>query len=186
MQVSLALLWLNMILLLINDGITNFLDRNQSMEIIKVKTLFPLMQLLPVIQTISHAYPDVEHWYINKAIPRVLLGKDSVFVVKNESGEIAGFAISKKTEKESKLCCIKIMPEYQGKGHAIALIKAVQQELGNDYLHCSVSEDLFHAYSRLFINHFGWSVDDVQKDVYKKGKQEYFFNGKMKKESDYF
>lgn len=185
MQVLLALLLLNMILLLINS-ITNFLDRNQGMEIIKVTTLFPLMQLLPVIQTISDLYPDVEHWYINKAIPRVLLGEDNVFVVKNESGEIAGFAIAKKTEKESKLCCIKIMPDYQSKGYSIALIKAVQQELGSDYLHCSVSEDLFHAYSRLFINHFGWSVDDVQKDVYKKGKLEYFFNGKMKKESDYF
>lgn len=150
------------------------------MKIEKAETLFQLTEILSLIKTLESFYPDVEHWYINKVIPRVMLGEDIVLVLKDDSEKLAGVAIGKKTETESKLCCLKVIEDFQSRGYGIKLIKNMLRELGNDYPHCSVSEDLFHIYSQLFVNHFGWSVDDVKEDVYKKGKLEYYFNGKMK------
>ena len=72
------------------------------------------------------------------------------------------------------------MDDFQSFGYGIKLIKSMLKELDNDYPHCSVSEDFLHMYAPVFINHFGWTIDDVQRDIYKKGKLEYFFNGKMK------
>ena len=63
-------------------------------------------------------------------------------------------------------------------------IKKIQKELNEEKLHCSVSEDLLPLYLKIFINHFKWAIDEVQESKYKKGKLEYFFNGKSKKESE--
>ncbi|MDI6976106.1 GNAT family N-acetyltransferase [Serratia sp. Se-RSBMAAmG] len=149
----------------------------------KLTSLFSLNELLPTLATLNDIYPDISHWYFNKVIPRVLLGEDAVIIVKNTSGQMAGFAIAKKTESESKLCCLYILPEFRGQGYVIPLIENVIEELDNDYPHCSVSEDLFHAYSKIFINYFRWRLDEVVSNVYKKGKLEYFFNGKRKEDS---
>lgn len=153
------------------------------MKIEKISSLYLLTELSSTISSLSHIYPDISHWYSNKVIPRVMLGEDIVIVAKSEKNEIIGFAIGKKTETESKLCCLMILPDFRGKGHAVKLINRIIEELNDDYPHCSVSEDLFHTYSKIFINHFKWSLDDVVTGVYKKGKLEYFFNGKHKKES---
>jgi len=150
------------------------------MKIEKAKNLFQIMMLLPVIQTLEEVYPDAEHWFINKVAPRVMLGEDIVLVLKSDNGDVAGIAIGKKTKNESKLCCLKVMDNFQGHGYGIKLIKSMLKELGDDSPYCTVSEDFFHMYAPIFINHFGWSIDDVQRDLYKKGKLEYFFNGKMK------
>lgn len=153
------------------------------MRIDKINNLFLLTELSSTISSLSYIYPDISHWYNNKVIPRVMLGKDIVIVAKSEDGETIGFAIGKKTEKESKLCCLMVLPDFRGKGYALKLINRIIKELDDDYPHCSVSEDLFHTYSKIFINHFKWSLDDVVSDVYQKGKLEYFFNGKHKKDS---
>lgn len=150
------------------------------MKIEKISSLMRLTSLLPVIANLEDTYPDVEHWYINKVIPRVMLDQDVVLTVTDDSNNIAGFAIGKNTDQEKKLCCLMILPQFQHAGYGFKLTKAMMKELNTDYPHCSVSEDLFHAYSRMFINHFGWSVDEVKKDVYVKGKLEYYFNGKEK------
>lgn len=153
------------------------------MRIEKISNLFLLTELSSTISSLSHIYPDISHWYNNKVIPRVMLGEDIVIVAKSENGETIGFSIGKKTEKESKLCCLMVLPDFRGRGYALKLINRIIEELDDDYPHCSVSEDLFHIYSKIFINHFRWSLDDVVSDVYQKGKLEYFFNGKHKKES---
>lgn len=154
------------------------------MMIKNVTTLIGLTQLIPYLKNIENIYPDVEHWYINKVIPRVMLEKDIVLVIYSPENEVAGFAIAKNNKEEKKLCCLIIMPDYQGRGYAIKLIKKIQKELNEEKLHCSVSEDLLHVYSKIFINHFKWTIDEVQESKYKKGKLEYFFNGKSKKESE--
>lgn len=153
------------------------------MKIEKISNLFLLTELSLTISSLSHIYPDISHWYNNKVIPRVMLGEDIVIVAKSKNNEIIGFAIGKKTEKESKLCCLMVLPEFRGKGYAVKLINHIIDELNDDYPHCSVSEDLFHIYSKIFINHFKWSLDDVVSGIYHKGKLEYFFNGKHKKDS---
>lgn len=125
-----------------------------KMRIEKISNLFLLTELSSTISSLSHIYPDISHWYNNKVIPRVMLGEDIVIVAKSENGKTIGFAIGKKTEKESKLCCLMVLPDFRGKGYALKLINRIIEELDDDYPHCSVSEDLFHTYSKIFINHF--------------------------------
>lgn len=114
------------------------------------------------MKNIENIYPEVEHWYINKVIPRVMLEKDIVLVIYSPENEVAGFAIAKNNKEEKKLCCLIIMPDYQGRGYAIKLIKKIQKELNEEKLHCSVSEDLLPLYLKIFINHFKWAIDEVQ------------------------
>lgn len=148
----------------------------------KETSLIGLTKLIPYLKNIKDIYPDVEHWYINKVIPRAMLDKDIVLVIYTSQYEVAGFAIAKNNE-EKKLCCLMIMSDFKGHGYSIKLIKEIQKELNEEKLHCSVSEDLFHIYSKIFINYFKWTIDEVKDSKYRKGKLEYFFNGKSKKES---
>ena len=41
----------------------------------------------------------------------------------------------------------------------------------------TVSEEMLHQYSRIFVKRYGFSLDDVAKGAYRPRKLEYYFNG---------
>lgn len=106
-----------------------------------------------MLGTLDKYYPDISHWYVNKVIPGLFTGGDKLIIAK-DNGNIVGFALGKKSE-ETKLRCVRGLPEYQNKGLGIRLIDGMIELLECEKTLVTVSEELFHHYSRAFINRYG-------------------------------
>ena len=88
-------------------------------------------------------------------------------------------ALGKHADDEIKLRCVRVLPEYQNRGTGLHLVDRMLTLLDCDKPHCTVAEEMFHSYSRAFINHFRFNLDEVTKGMYRPGKLEYIFNRKV-------
>lgn len=131
--------------------------------------------VLPFIQSLDQYYPEVSHWYINTVIPGLSLGDDKLIIAR-DGLNIAGIALGKMGE-ESKLRCVRVHPDYQQSGLGIRLIDQMLELIEDGKPGATVSEELLHAYSRAFIKRYGFTLTDVTKGQYRRGKLEYVFNG---------
>ncbi len=137
--------------------------------------LSALAQAGELLGGLQALYPDFGHWYTNQVMPGVLVGSDALLVAR-EGQRVVGVALGKKG-KETKLRCVRVLPEYQSTGLGIKLIDRMLDVLECDKPHCTVAEEMLHLYSRPFVNRYGFSLDHVAKGMYRSGKLEYVFNG---------
>jgi N-acetylglutamate synthase-like GNAT family acetyltransferase len=87
-----------------------------------------------------------------------------------------GIALGKRTESETKLRCVRVLPSHQNSGIGLRLIDRMLEALECENPHCSVAEELLHTYSRAFVNRYGFELTKVDKGMYRAGKLEYGFN----------
>lgn len=132
--------------------------------------------VLPFIQSLNQYYPEIEYWYVNKVVPGLITGNDKLLIAR-DGDYIAGVALGKLTANESKLRCVRVHPDYQNGGLGIRLIDGMLDLIESDRPGVTVSEEMFHLYSRPFINRYGFELSDVVKGRYRRGKLEYGFNG---------
>lgn len=130
---------------------------------------------LPLLRSLNDLYPGFEDWYVNTVAPGVVLGRDTLLVAK-DGQHLVGIALGKRTLEETKLRCVRVLPEYQNTGVGLRLIDRMLEELECDKPHCSVAEEMLHLYSRAFVNRYGFVLSAVDKGAYRPGKLEYRFN----------
>lgn len=145
------------------------------MQIIQSSSFVQAFQALPLLRTLNEYYRDFEHWYVNTVVPGLVLGND-IMLLAVEGQNIAGVALGKRTDGETKLRCVRVLPEFQHTGVGIKLIDRMIDTLECEKPHCTVSEEMIHLYSRAFVNRYGFELNDVQKGKYRPGKLEYMFN----------
>lgn len=138
-------------------------------------SLTDLYMTAKLLNGLENYYPDFNYWFINKCVPGILIGDDSLIVAK-EHDQLIGVVLGKKDIKETKLRCIRVLPEYQNKGIGIHLIEKMLYKLDDDKPHCTVSEEMLHQFSRPFINLFNFNLSKVDKGLYRENKLEYIFN----------
>lgn len=129
-----------------------------------------------LLDSLDTYYPEFGYWFTNKCMPGIMTGPDKLIVAK-DAGKIIGVALGKVGEDETKLRCIRVLPQYQNKGVGIHLIEKMMRLLNHDKPRCTVAEELLHQYSRVFIERMGFQLTDVSKGAYRRGKLEYGFNG---------
>ncbi len=127
-----------------------------------------------LIKDLDNYYPNFNKWYFDKFIPSVFLNKDKALVMKKKD-EIIGLALLK-TGKEIKLRALRIQKKYQIKGYGLYLLDEALKTLDHPLPHCTVAEELINDYSRVFINRYGFKLDYIERNLYRKGKNEYLFN----------
>jgi GNAT superfamily N-acetyltransferase len=127
-----------------------------------------------MLGSLENYYPDFGYWYINKCMPGIVTGSDVLLVAK-DNHRIIGVALGK-TGEETKLRCVRVMPEYQNKGIGLKLVERMLRQLDDDKPHCTVSEEMIHQFSRPFINLFDFKLSQVKKGMYRKNRLEYIFN----------
>lgn len=142
------------------------------------RSLTDAFMTLQMLRSLNALYPDFEFWFVNKAMPGILLGRD-VLITAVENNRIVGVALGKRTEDEVKMRCIRVLPEYQKRGVGIHLIDHLLRALNHDRPVCTVAEEMLHDFARPFINRFGFTMTEVLKGFYRRGKLEYVFNGVM-------
>lgn len=131
---------------------------------------------LPFIKSLNQYYPDIEYWYVNKVVPGLIVGNDKLLVA-HDNGIIAGIALGKMGEDESKLRCVRVHPDHQNGGLGIRLIDGMLDLIGERQPGVTVSEEMLHLYSRAFVKRYNFELSDVTKGRYRRGKLEYGFNG---------
>lgn len=139
------------------------------------RRLADAMVVRGVLDGLENYYPDFGSWYVNKAIPGIVLGKDVLLVARDKT-QIVGVAMGKRTRRETKLRCVRVVPGYQSRGVGIHLIERMLRQLDCDKPHCTVSEEMLHQFARPFVNHFDFQLSRVDKGVYRPQKLEYVFN----------
>lgn len=127
-----------------------------------------------LLKGLDNYYPDFGHWFTNTCMPGVLVGTDLMLLAKDKH-QVVGVALAKKGE-ETKLRCVRVLPEYQHRGVGLRLIERTLRVLDCDKPHCTVAEEMLHQYSRAFVNHFDFRLSHVNKGLYRPGKLEYAFN----------
>lgn len=131
---------------------------------------------LPMLRSLDIFYPGIETWYINQVVPGVVLGRD-ILVLAKEQGWVVGIALGKKSGREKKLRCVRMLASHQQTGAGIRLIDRMLEELECEKPACTVAEELLHTYARPFVNRYGFELAQVDKGRYRPGKLEYAFNG---------
>ncbi|QXO11022.1 hypothetical protein pEaSNUABM54_00196 [Erwinia phage pEa_SNUABM_54] len=132
--------------------------------------------VLPALLTLDQYYPNIGDWFERKVLSDST--GSSVAIGAFESDTLVGFVLGKRGD-ESKLRCVRVAESHQNSGLGLKLL-----ERGMDLLECeqplvTVSEELLGQYSRIFVNRYGYSLDQVVKGAYRRGKLEYVFNGAL-------
>lgn len=125
----------------------------------------------PLLKDLDSYYPNMEQWLDNLEVCDT-----TPILVSKDKGIITGVAIGKKSEEENKLRCIRVMKDYRYQGLGIRLMDRMFEILEDEHPLCTVSEEMMHQYSRSFVNRYGFSLDEVNRGMYRKGKLEYVFN----------
>jgi ribosomal protein S18 acetylase RimI-like enzyme len=141
----------------------------------KVTDLPLLSYIYFLIKDLDNYYPNFKNWYFNKFIPSVLLQNDIALLMKNKYDEIVGVSLLKNKD-EIKLRALRILPQFQNRGYGLYLIDESLKTLDHPLPHCTVAEELINNYARIFINRYGFTLDYVERNLYRKGKNEYLFN----------
>ena len=128
-----------------------------------------------MLDGLENYYPEFGHWYTNKCLPGIILGSDTLMLARDRH-QIIGVALGKRSKRETKLRCVRVLPQYQARGVGIHLIERMLRLLNSDRPHCTVAEEMLHLYSRAFVNHFDFKLNRVDKGAYRPGKLEYVFN----------
>ncbi len=131
-----------------------------------------------LLDSLETYYPEFGYWYVNKCMPGIITGTDSLIVAR-EHGQIVGVALGKKSPEETKLRCIRVIPSYQNKGVGLHLIEKMLRDLNHDKPHCTVAEEMLHQFSRPFINLFKFDLNRVEKGLYRPQALEYVFNERV-------
>lgn len=131
--------------------------------------------ILPLLRSIDQFYPDIEHWYVNRVIPGLMLGDDRLTLALDGTTTV-GFCLGKQTPTETKIRCVRTLPHLKGSGVGIRLLDDMVERLESTTPLVTCPEELFHDYSRIFVKRYGFSLSNVEKGRYRRGKLEYSFN----------
>ncbi|WP_143134759.1 GNAT family N-acetyltransferase [Burkholderia ubonensis] len=127
------------------------------------------------LEAVSSYYPDFGRWYSEKVTPGLYSGERSV-LFREISGELAAIAVIKNTPEEKKLCCLRVMPTFQGSGLGIRMFEEAFESLETSRPLLTVAEEQLPQFERIF-DYFNFERGEKYPDFYRENKVEYSFNG---------
>lgn len=145
------------------------------MRILKLNTPEQLQQCLPLLSNLNILYPNFNDWFQSQVVGTISSGATPVLLAVSDTQPV-GVAIGKLGE-DAKIRCVRVLPSKQATGLGVRLIDAMLEELETRHPACTVAEEMFHDYSRVFVQRYGFSLTSVDKGRYRPRKLEYGFNG---------
>lgn len=129
----------------------------------------------PILHGVDSHYPKMDSW-----LQSLKQGSETPIITVTRNDNLVGLCIGKNTEEEKKLRCVRVHPDFQNSGIGLKMIDSMLDILEVDNPYCTVPQEMFHQFSRAFINRYGFSLDKVSKGMYRRGKLEYLFNEENK------
>ena len=161
-------------------------------------TLDYLKVLSMSLSDLSRDYPDFVKWYTGKIIPGIEKG-DREIIVRHQSGKVLGIAILKDTShrseipeesserstvltrredgvEERKICCLRVLPEYQNLGIGVKLFIRSMERLETDKPLLSISGNNLDRFKNI-MDYFNFKQYQHYPDLYRKNSEEISYNG---------
>ncbi|MCS3841098.1 GNAT superfamily N-acetyltransferase [Pseudomonas sp. JAI111] len=136
--------------------------------------------LIQHLQELSGFYPEFNTWLYQKMIPGIVTGERSI-LLEHRRGTLSGLAIVKNNEVEQKLCCLRVLPAFQGTGVGLRLFERTFELLNNDRPLLSVAEEQIEVFRKLFA-YYGFELEKKYNGYYRPLKDELSFNGLIEAE----
>lgn len=136
-----------------------------------------LSDTLPFLANLDVYYPSISTWFTQSFLQGLSDGKNVLLAARDPNGRLEGVALGKKTVSEVKIQCVRVADASANSGLGIALMDRMMGALECEKPVATVSEEMLHLYSRIFVKRYGFSLDDVVKGAYRNRKLEYYFNG---------
>lgn len=133
-----------------------------------------LSEAYALVAGLDQYYPGFDTWWHRKV--SVSEGSGQIVLGAFDAAKLFGVALGKRGEHEVKMQCVRVHQDHQGGGLGIQLMDRLLEQLAERHPLCTVSEEMLHQYSRAFVKRYGFSLDSVDKGLYRPGKLEYIFN----------
>jgi predicted transcriptional regulator len=119
-------------------------------------------------------YPGIDKWFNKKVIPGIEKGQRIAYLIMNEGKAIAETII--KRDYDTKLCSMRIIPEYQNNHLGPVLFAQIANSLDTfaETIHFTAPESLALERFGLF-NKLGFSKISKSKKKYRNGEDEFIF-----------
>lgn len=146
------------------------------MAIIIEQVTDPIRALLskPFITSLDPFYPDINTWYHYQVVNQ-LDDSRSILIHAYDNDNLVGVAIAKKGT-HGKLRCVRVTKDLENTGLGIRLINHTLDLIEDRHPLITVSEELFHQYSRAFHHYYNFKIEQVKKGLYRNNKLEYIYN----------
>lgn len=131
-----------------------------------------LSLLRTLFEKVGESYPNFDSWLEQKVLPDLKSGNRDL-IVSSIKGEIAGFILTKDSEK--KVCTIFVKSEHRNKGIADKLLIMAKEKLGTNYPKLTVGKKNYPIFKKLFDKH-NFKITKEIKGYYKPEETEIFFN----------
>ena len=86
-------------------------------------------EVLEFLLPLSPDYPGIERWFTGKVVPGLRSGSRCI-VRHDRYGQIAALGIAKAEMGETKICTVRIAPEFAGRGMGIRVFDELTSWLG--------------------------------------------------------
>lgn len=126
---------------------------------------------------LSSFYPSFAHWYDQKVVQGLRQGHRTL-VLRYIDGRLGGIAITKDDGQEKKLCCLRVLPHWNGSGLGLRLFDDSFEVLATEKPLLSVSDEQLLKFHRIF-THFGFVHGERYDDLYRVGCVEHSYNGQL-------
>ncbi len=136
-----------------------------------------LAETFPFLANLDLYYPSISTWFAQSFSQGLAQGKNVLLAARGSEGRLEGVALGKKTATEVKMQCVRVADSVSNSGLGITLMDRMLETLECTKPLATVSEEMLHQYSRIFVKRYGFSLDDVAKGAYRPRKLEYYFNG---------
>lgn len=129
---------------------------------------------LDFILPLSFEYPAIESWFFDRVVPGLRNGSRKMIEIERH-GRLVALGIGKMDTRESKICTVRVAPEYHGRGMGVRVFDGLMSWMGDGRPHATVSEEKLPNFERLF-DHYGYVLTSTHSGRYRLGKVEYLFN----------
>ena len=142
-----------------------------------------LPKIFEHLAELSGYYPDFDEWLSKKVFPGLMSGERSI-LLEYRRGDLLGLAIVKDDKTEQKLCCLRVLPPYQGTGVGLRLFERSFEVLNNDSPLLSIAEEQLVIFRKIF-KYYGFEFAKIYPDYYRPFKAEISFNGLIESQSNF-
>lgn len=129
------------------------------------------------LENLSSFYPGFSTWFDCKVLPGLYSGERAL-LLKYVGGSLAGIAVIKQNSFEKKLCCLRVMPGFDGSGVGVRLFETSFDLLGSNRPLLSVCEEQLPRFRKIF-QYFGFDHVQRYEDFYRYGSAEHSYNGTL-------
>lgn len=127
----------------------------------------------------DHLYPGITTWWRRTVFPEIESGQRICRAIAVD-GEIAAVAIAKIEERSSKLCTLRVAPQFRGHGMGEQLLRQVLAGMlssGTRRVHFTISEQIFQDCGSFFAP-YGFQLAHWKRGWYVNGMYELAFTAR--------